>query len=201
MYDDRKFYYNGYRFADMCRYSDDIVRIFSPSQQCVHIRVFFLIITGVNMGFQIRTHKLEGLECSEHAENLINRKIIFFYIEAVPQFFSQLRKKILFFLDRKKKSAKKVKIFEICEISKFGEKIYNRVSFVIFEISKISFFLGGGDFPRFFLRTFFRFISLFFLKKISIEKKYIFSELRKKLGYSFDVKKYDLSIYEVFSVF
>ena len=29
----------------------------------------------------------EGLECSERAESIINRKNIFFYIEAIPQFF------------------------------------------------------------------------------------------------------------------
>ena len=40
---------------------------------------------------------LEGLECSERAGNIINRKIRLFYIEAVSKFFSQLRKKIFFF--------------------------------------------------------------------------------------------------------
>ena len=40
--------------------------------------------------------KLEGLECSERAKNIINRKISFFYIEAIPKFFSQLRLKIFF---------------------------------------------------------------------------------------------------------
>ena len=41
--------------------------------------------------------KLEGLECSERAKNIINQKISFFYIEAIPQKFSQLRKKNVFF--------------------------------------------------------------------------------------------------------
>ena len=31
--------------------------------------------------------KLEGLECSERAKNIINQKISFFYIEAIPNFF------------------------------------------------------------------------------------------------------------------
>ena len=38
----------------------------------------------------------EGLECSERAENLINRKIGTFYIETISQNFSQLRQKIFF---------------------------------------------------------------------------------------------------------
>ena len=39
---------------------------------------------------------MEGLECPKRVENIINRKIINFYIEAMPKFFSQLRKKIFF---------------------------------------------------------------------------------------------------------
>ena len=38
---------------------------------------------------------LDGLECSERAENIINRKNIFFYIEAIPFFFSTPTKNIL----------------------------------------------------------------------------------------------------------
>ena len=34
-----------------------------------------------------------------------------------------------------------------------------------------------------------------------VEKNNIFSELEKNLGYSFCVKNYDLSIYDVFGVF
>ena len=39
---------------------------------------------------------LMGLECSKHAENIINRKVTIFYIETVLNFFFQLRK--IFFL-------------------------------------------------------------------------------------------------------
>ena len=36
---------------------------------------------------------LDSLECSNHRENIINRKIRFFRIEAVPNFFSTPKKK------------------------------------------------------------------------------------------------------------
>ena len=38
----------------------------------------------------------EGLECSDHAENIINRKIGTFYMEAIPPKIFQLRQKIFF---------------------------------------------------------------------------------------------------------
>ena len=41
---------------------------------------------------------LEGLECSEHAKNIRNRKISFFY--RIRKIFSQLRFKIFFELDK-----------------------------------------------------------------------------------------------------
>ena len=41
--------------------------------------------------------ELEGLECPERAENIINGKIGNFYIENISNFFSQLRKKKFFF--------------------------------------------------------------------------------------------------------
>ena len=51
--------------------------------------------------------------------------------------------------------------------------------------------------------NFFRTWQRFFFRKtfFGCEKKYIFSELRKKNWYSFDVKNYDLSIYDVFTTF
>ena len=39
---------------------------------------------------------MDRLECSKRCENIIHRKIIIFYIEAIPQIFSQLRQKIFF---------------------------------------------------------------------------------------------------------
>ena len=38
----------------------------------------------------------KGLECSKRPENIINRKNTFFYIEAIPPKFPQLRQKIFF---------------------------------------------------------------------------------------------------------
>ena len=64
---------------------------------------------------------MEELEYPEHAKNLINREITIFYIEAIPQKISQLRKKYIFFRVQKiffwkfsdfKKSRKKIKIFQ-----------------------------------------------------------------------------------------
>ena len=39
---------------------------------------------------------LDGLESSEQSENIINRKIGNFYIEAIPKNFPQLQQKIFF---------------------------------------------------------------------------------------------------------
>ena len=100
------------------------------------------------------THDLEGLECSDRAENLINRKIIKFYIETMSNFFLNSEKKITFFLDQKN-SKKITKIFpknpEIFQISNFW-------NFKICEIWKFSGFFGE-NFRDFFRRKFF---DLFF---------------------------------------
>ena len=40
---------------------------------------------------------MEELECSKHAENIINQKIEIFYMEAIPQIFSQLPQNVYFF--------------------------------------------------------------------------------------------------------
>ena len=45
------------------------------------------------------------------------------------------------------------------------------------------------------------FFEKFFFHRFEVGKKYFFSELRNFLGYSFDVKNCDLSIYEVSRVF
>ena len=107
---------------------------------------------------------LEGLERSERAENLINRKIRIFYIEAIPQKISQLRKKNFFLLAH---------FF-------FKEKIFFGI--VRFDQSPLK---NLEDFSR----------------NLTISKNIFFAELRNFLGYSFDVKNYYLSIYEVFSAF
>ena len=39
---------------------------------------------------------MEELECSKHAENIINQKIEIFYMEAIPHFFSQLPQNVDF---------------------------------------------------------------------------------------------------------
>ena len=40
---------------------------------------------------------MEGLECSERAKNLINRKIGILYFEAIPRKIPQLQENIYFF--------------------------------------------------------------------------------------------------------
>ena len=44
---------------------------------------------------------MEELEYPEHAKNLINREITIFYIEAIPQKISQLRKEFFFRVQKK----------------------------------------------------------------------------------------------------
>ena len=78
-------------------------------------------------GFFYSGTRGERLECSKRCENIINRKIIIFYIEAIPQFFFQLRKKnyrprICFFwpkIDEQNRNFLVTKI-EIFNIRKFS---------------------------------------------------------------------------------
>ena len=106
------------------------------------------------------------IECPEHAENLINRKIRRFYIEMISNFFSQLRKKIRGQKKTFRKKSKKSSTSENCRLSK------NR---------KVRF--SKSDIFRFSIRIFFR--TLFHRKRIEFflnsSKKYFFSELKKKL--------------------
>ena len=88
-------------------------------------------------------------------ENLINRKNIFFYIEAIPNNFSQLRKKIFFFAienffekKSKKKSEKKIEKSETKNPRFF--KISN------FEILKFEILKKSRGFFEIFSRIFFR---------------------------------------------
>ena len=63
------------------------------------------------------------------SENIINRKIIIFYIEAIPNFFSQLRQKIFF------RGPKKIdQHFSIQDFSveKIDLKIFENRKFEIF---------------------------------------------------------------------
>ena len=57
---------------------------------------------------------MEGLECPKRAENVINRELSHFYIEAIPNFFFQLPK-IIFRRSIEKKSKTKVDIFSKSE--------------------------------------------------------------------------------------
>ena len=98
------------------------------------------------------------LPCSKRSENIVNRKIRFFYIKAIPRNFSQLQKNIIFF-----------------EVQKFSEKIFlgnfskkseNR-KFQISQKSKIFIFLKSekfiffrGNFQKF--PKFFTFLKNYF---------------------------------------
>ena len=129
-----------------------------------------------------------SLPYSKRAENIINRKRAKFYIEAIPHFF----------LNSEKKSKKSIeKKFDDFFFAK--NRIKNR-KFQIFE--NLDFFenLTNFDFWSDFSRKFFS--SKKNRKMFSSEIFLIFfSELRKFLGYSFDVEFSPLSIYDVFSVF
>jgi hypothetical protein len=111
---------------------------------------------------------LDGLECSEQAENIINGKIWFFYIEAVPPKKFQLRKKYFFEVKKKirEKSQSQKNWWQKSKISNFkieNFKIENgdflNLRFSIF--SRIS--------PEIFHDLFFVFFPHFFR---------LFSELR-----------------------
>ena len=64
--------------------------------------------TKIKMEFQKNkvAAQMKGLECLKRSENLINRKMGCFYIEAIPQKISKVRKQILFFEILKKKLKK-----------------------------------------------------------------------------------------------
>ena len=73
-------------------------------------------------------NELEGLECPEGAENIINGKIGNFYIENISTFFSQLRKKIFF-------RTNKILIF-VCKTKNNGEN--GRFALIFRKSSKLS---------------------------------------------------------------
>ena len=105
----------------------------------------------------------ERLECSDRSENTRNRKITKFYIEAVLDFFFQVRKHI-FFWDRKN-------IFRFFSdfFSKFGKKSDFSTKIDFFEFSNFLFFQGKNWFLKF--RFFFQ-----------SQKNIIFFGVGKKLG-------------------
>ena len=126
----------------------------------------------------------EGLECSKRAENIINREITIFYIEAIPPKNCQLRKK--YFCSDSKKS--------FSEIFENHRQKFSKSQIVGFWKSR---FWSPKN------------VDFFFVEFRS-EKKYFFSIDRPTFffrswkffwGYSFDVKNYVLLIYDVFSTF
>ena len=118
--------------------------------------------------------------CSKCSKNLINQQITIFYIENISQNFPQLRKKVYFWRVRKKNSL---------NVNVFSHIIRNPTKTTIS-------IMGNRWFP---LQISWQ---IFFEKSFSELKKYnIFSELRKNLGYIFDVKNCVLLIYDVFRTF
>ena len=111
--------------------------------------------------------ELAGLECSECAGNLINRKITIFYIEAIPTFFSQLRKKNRAQKIISKKFAKKCIFFQKYIVRDFKKYIVN---FQIFW--KTHYFFEKKNF----------FANIFQNYFLSSKKNFFFSELRKMFG-------------------
>ena len=113
-------------------------------------------------------------ECQNRSENLTNRKLWIFYIEAMYQLFFQLQRKNIFFRDQKKIwKYFHPKIFSLF----FWSSEKNKISF----FEKVTYF-----FSEIFLEKYFwaKIFSDFFL----ILKKNIFSlELEKKLVHNFDV--------------
>ena len=120
-------------------------------------------------------------ECRKRPGNLINRKLSEFYIEAVPRFFSNSEKKYFgkFFSIDKKFAIEKISVEKT-----FEKKMLNQNVDFFFSTEKI--FIFSTD---------------IFLIFFSIAKKYVFSELKKKIEHSFDVEFCVLSIYEVSRAF
>ena len=110
------------------------------------------------------------LECSDRSENATNRKICFFCIKTVNNFFFN-SKKYLFFFDQK---------------------------FLILKFSKCCFFLQDlpKDLPKD-LNEKVTILRKFQNQKLLIEKKYFFWSW-KKIVNSFDAEKADLSIGGIF---
>ena len=113
------------------------------------------------------------LPYSKRSENIINRKIRQFYIEAIPPKKSQLRKKI-FFRARRKNFEKfsDQKIFENVRQKIWGENLKSQNRF--WDLRFPPDFLSD-IFEKILVGKFFKFFS-------SSSKKYFFSELRFFLG-------------------
>ena len=123
-----------------------------------------------------KPHKSKGL-------NFLHRNCTQFFFSTPKNIFSEI--------DRKKKWQKKVEFFEkkskIWKNQQFSMKI---IWFFIENVWHFSFF-------DFFSKCLLFVFTFFFDRS---QKKY-FSELKNKIEYSFDVKNWDLSIYDVFSAF
>ena len=90
------------------------------------------------------------LPYSKRSENIINRKIRQFYIEAIPQFFSQLRKKFFFSEFKKKSKFFRPKKFENCRQKSDKKSQISNLKRQIFADNFSNFFFG---------RLFFEFFS------------------------------------------
>ena len=122
---------------------------------------------------------MSEIECSNPPENLTDRKMRCFYIEAMSKKKSEAQQKIFF-----RDALKKTKNWSNMKKSKnFNE------NHMIFH----------GNFLTFF--TFEKISKNFNFLFFDREKIIFFSKLKKKLGYSFDVENCNLSIYEVFNSF
>ena len=135
---------------------------------------------------------MKVLECSERAENIINRKNTIFYIETVLNFFVQLRK--IFFL-----RSIENKIWNFSEFFGFFLEKWKNVIFFQWKIlTEKSIFLNKFSIFEFPEKNIFptKNQNLF-----SIDLRKTIFRSWKKNEYSFDVKNWDLSIYDFFSAF
>ena len=110
-----------------------------------------------------------------------SQDLTFLHRSYTQLFFSTQKTNIFWSIE--KISNKKLGIF-----SKNYKKSTFSMKILWFPIDIFMFFHFSKNFT--FFKIFFRSI-----------KKYLFSELKKKVGYSFDVEKVDLPIYDVFSAF
>ena len=81
---------------------------------------------------------MEELECPEHVENPINRKITIFYIETISSFFFNSEKKIVSKKNENILFFKKIKIFMILGQNQWKTKEINGVPLFFMDFDKKS---------------------------------------------------------------
>ena len=140
---------------------------------------FKYVLAGRHRSFGVLvTHICTYLaaECWNRSENLANRKLSIFYIEVMYQVFSNSNQKIFFFGIKKNICKKNVR--------KKNSENFLKIENLDQEKTQIDQHFRFSENFQIFIFDQKYFLDFFLLS----EKPNIFSELKKKLKYSFDVK-------------